>query len=285
VSDNAYVTDYANQMEDLIRVYLNKYPEDQDGKLIAVDFYIKRKEYDKAFDLLNEYMSKNDVPFSMWMQAALLANAAGKNEALVEVTTKALNIYTDSVDLVFFKALGLYSQKAYKDLINTLENIDFSAYSNAEYEKNSYNLLAEAYHYTGEYTKADSLFEMIIQRDPGDYVAMNNYSYYLAERGENLERARLMSYTTIRNNPENATFLDTYAWILYKSGEYADSGIYIQKALKHGGENDPEINEHAGDIYMALKSPEMAKIFYEKALILGGDTQRLEEKIKKIRGE
>ena len=53
-------------------------------------------------------------------------------------------------------------------------------------------------------------------------------------------------------------FLDTYAWILYKLESYEEAEKYILSALDKGGENDPEVNEHAGDIQLALA--ELAKL-------------------------
>ncbi len=78
--------------------FLDRYPEDSDGKLVAVDFYINAKKYDKAFLVLNEYLKLKDAPYGLWMQAVLLANAAGMNEDLVEVSGRALENFKDSTD-------------------------------------------------------------------------------------------------------------------------------------------------------------------------------------------
>jgi Tfp pilus assembly protein PilF len=140
-------------------------------------------------------------------------------------------------------------------------------------------LYAEAYYRLEDYPKSDSLFEMLIQEDPENYMVLNNYSYYLAERGEKLEQAREWSQKATWNNPDNATFLDTYAWILFKQEHYDEAEKYILKALEKGGKNDPEVNEHAGDIQVALGSYEVALSYYRNAILLGGDKTRLEEKI------
>ena len=120
----------------------------------------------------------------------------------------------------------------------------------------------------------------MIEEDPENYMVLNNFSYYLAERGEKLEQAREWSEKASRNNPDNATFLDTHAWVLYKMELYADAEKYILDALEKGGKNDPEVNEHAGDIQVALESFEVARSYYEKAIILGGEKERLAEKIQ-----
>ncbi len=80
-------------------------------------------------------------------------------------------------------------------------------------------------------------------------------------------------------------FLDTYAWVLFKMKDYENAEKYIMMAIEKGGENDPEVNEHAGDIQAALQSPDIAKSYYLKAIILGGDKMKLEEKINKLNPE
>ncbi len=87
----------------------------------------------------------------------------------------------------------------------------------------------------------------------------------------------------VKNNPDNATFLDTYAWVLYKLESFEDAEKYILFALDKGGENDPEVNEHAGDIQLALESYKIAIAYYTKAIILGGDKEKLETKIDQVK--
>ena len=87
----------------------------------------------------------------------------------------------------------------------------------------------------------------------------------------------------VKNNPDNATFLDTFAWVLYKLKSFEEAEKYILNALNKGGQNDPEVNEHAGDIQVALKSYQVARSYYLKAIILGGDKEKLEEKIEKVK--
>jgi len=144
---------------------------------------------------------------------------------------------------------------------------------------------AEAFYRLENYPKSDSLFEVLISEDPENYMVLNNYSYYLAERGEKLDQAREWSQKATWNNPDNATFLDTYAWVLFKLELYTEAEKFILDALEKGGENDPEVNEHAGDIQLALESYEIAKSYYRKAILLGGEKERLEEKIETLEKE
>ena len=59
-------------------------------------------------------------------------------------------------------------------------------------------------------------------------------------------RRREMSYKTVKAEPNNSTYLDTYAWILFEKGNYAEARIYIDNAMKNDGEKSDVIVEHCG---------------------------------------
>ena len=282
LSEEEFVMGYSKELEKVIRVFMQTHPEEEEVKLLAVDFYIETRAYDKAYELMKGFIEKNKGNYSLYMQAILLANAAGKNDELIRVTDLAIMEFPDSADIYFFRGIGLYEQKNYSGLIDNLEEISFENFSNDEYTAQAKLLYAEAYYRVGDYSTSDSLFEKLIAEDPENYVVLNNYSYYLAERDTKLQEARKWSLKATTDNPENATFLDTYAWVLYKLKEYEEAEKYIMIALEKGGKNDPEVNEHAGDIQQALNSLTIAREYYQKAILLGGDRQKLERKISDL---
>jgi tetratricopeptide (TPR) repeat protein len=285
LSEEEFVNKYGDALDSLVAVFTEMHPEDAEGLLMATDFYIDKRDYGKAFGHLNSFLDQHDGNYPIHMQAILLANAASLNEELIALTDKAIELYPDSADIRFFRGIGLYEEGRYRELITNFEKVSFNDYSMKEYASQSKMLFAEAYYRLEEYIISDSLFENLISEEPGNDLVLNNYSYYLAERGEKLERAERWSRRTIDNNPENATFIDTYAWILYKMGDYEKAEEYIMDALEKGGKNDPEINEHAGDILKALQNYEIAKSYYMKAILLGGEKKKLENKIESIQNE
>lgn len=285
LSDEAYITGYPNEMDHLVQVFVTEYPEDGEGQLLATDFYIQIREYEKAYVQLERFLAENQGTYPMYMQAILLANAASLNQELIALSDKAIKYYPDSADIRFFRGIGLYEEEEYELLIENFDTIPFDAYSNEEYASQARMLYAEAYYRLDDFAKSDSLFESMILEDPENYMILNNYSYYLAERGEKLTEARNWSEKATRNNPDNATFLDTYAWVLFKMELYAEAEKVMFKALEKGGENDPEVNEHAGDIQAALHSYEIAISYYTKSIIVGGEKERLEGKIETLKSK
>ena len=282
LSEDAYRANYRSELEELLSVFLELYPGNTDAKLLATDFYIDTQEFDKAFIQLKNYLELTDGTYPIYMQAVLLANAASMNQELIDMAGKALDAYPDSTDLLFFKGIGYYETDQYESLLNSFKGVDFRTFSSEEYASQAQMLVAEAYYRLGDYAASDSAFERLIRSEPDNYLVLNNYSYYLAERGEKLDQARQWSLEVILNNPDNATFLDTHAWVLYKLEDYEAAEKYILDALNKGGENDPEVNEHAGDIQVALSSYEVARSYYRKAIMLGGAKERLEKKMEDL---
>ena len=92
-----------------------------------------------------------------------------------------------------------------------------------------------------------------------------------------------MSYKTIKAEPKNATYLDTYAWILFEKGRYDEARIYIDDALLSNEEKSPGIVEHAGDIYYMTGDADKAVELWQQARSMGIRTDILDRKIDEKR--
>lgn len=281
-SEEFFMINFKNELGSLVTALIETHPEEMDARLMASDFYIQSKAYDKAYWQVKVYLEEKGGGYPLYMQAVLLANAGSLNEELVHMTGRVLKSYPDSADSRFFRGIGYYELGMYEEMIHNFDSVSVEDFSNVEYTKQAQMLIAEAYYRTNDFQRSDSLFEKLIVEDPDNYMLLNNYSYYLAERKEKLKKAETWSKEAIQNNPDNATFLDTYAWVLFKLEKFEKAEEYIMKAMEKGGENDPEINEHAGDIQVALNSITLAKSYYLKAIILGGDRTKLEDKIDSL---
>lgn len=99
-----------------------------------------------------------------------------------------------------------------------------------------------------------------------------------------LPRALRLAEEALASAPENPTFIDTYAWALFKNRKYDEAKEHIDLALSAYEENDEdasaEILEHAGDIYYMCGEPEKAKEFWKRALKLAPDNELLARKVK-----
>ena len=88
-----------------------------------------------------------------------------------------------------------------------------------------------------------AIFDRILAIAPHNLGVLNNYAWTLAINGGDLTEAERMSAITIREEPDNATFLDTYGWILHLKGQDELALFYLNRALWHATEDNKEVIE------------------------------------------
>ncbi len=114
-------------------------------------------------------------------------------------------------------------------------------------------------------------------------MVLNNYAYYLALDDSNLVRAEEMSYKTIKEEPENPIYVDTYMWILFKQQRYEEAKAYAEKLMLIDNEKSAVEYSHCGDIFAMCGDIERALDCWIEAQNLGDDSKILKRKIKKKR--
>ena len=89
-------------------------------------------------------------------------------------------------------------------------------------------------------------YDRVLELDPYNLMVLNNYAYHLATHGGDLTQAERMSAITIREQPNNPVYLDTYGWILHLKGQDELAKFYLQKALWNAQKtgNKEEIEKH-----------------------------------------
>ena len=140
------------------------------------------------------------------------------------------------------------------------------------------NMLGDAYNATKAYDKSDKAYDEALALNPDNNTALNNYSYYLALRKTNLEKAEKMSLQLTKNSPDNPTFLDTYAWVLYTREKYKEAKKVIERAISTGNANATHF-EHYGDILFKLGDVNGAVQQWQKARGMNANSETLNKKI------
>lgn len=144
-----------------------------------------------------------------------------------------------------------------------------------------YSILGDVCHVQGKLDACFDAYEQAIRHNPLNYGALNNYAYFLSVEKRDLDKAEEMSYKTVKAEPENATYLDTYAWILFEKGRYTEARIYIENALKtEEGASSAVLVEHCGDILYMCGETDAAVTHWERALQMGSDSKTLPQKIR-----
>ena len=95
-----------------------------------------------------------------------------------------------------------------------------------------------------------------------------------------LKKALSMSAKTLEAEPFSATYLDTYAWILFRMKRYKEALVYMEKALRYLDTDNPEIYEHYGDVLFMCGEKDKALENWHKALRMNSTSTTLERKIR-----
>ncbi len=240
-----------------------------------------------AIDLINKNEGSYQEKFNQAMQYGdtarqvylLVGVSYFQRNKLPEAKTaleKGLVQFPDDFD--FLNLLGNIEQT----LGNTSGALVYYEKAREQNPEDVNNLVALAglYETMKRYKESNAAYEKVLSIEPDNALALNNYAYYLSVRGERLNDAQRMSKKSLENNPENASYLDTYGWILFKLNKYEEARDYILKSLKVNG-NSAVVNDHLGDIYDAMGDRTNAMKYWKKAYELAPDNLEFKNKISK----
>ncbi len=152
--------------------------------------------------------------------------------------------------------------------------------SNPDIVSDFYGIMGDILHEKGRNDEAFQAYDSCLQWKPDNVAALNNYAYYLSVENKNLTKAEQMSYKTIKAEPNNSTYLDTYAWILFQQKRYEEAKIYIEQAIRNDSTLSNVVKEHAGDIYAQTGNMEKALEFWQQSLKGGNESATLKKKIQ-----
>jgi tetratricopeptide (TPR) repeat protein len=204
-------------------------------------------------------------------------------DRVAELSRQAIDYNPD--EMAFYYFLGLaYVQKDDDD--SALEALrrgvsQINSQSNKDLVSDFYAIMGDILHDKKLDEEAYAAYDSCLQWKDDNYGCLNNYAYYLSEENRELAKAEQMSYRTVQAEPDNPTFLDTYAWILFKRKKYAEAMQYINMAVDNDTTKSAVITEHAGDIHAVNGDIEGAIKFWQQALEAGSENDKaIRRKIK-----
>ncbi len=195
----------------------------------------------------------------------------------------------DEMAFYYFTGLARFYQEDDKGALDAFQRgtAEINDKSNPDIVSDFYAIMGDIYHSQGEKEKSYAAYDSCLQWKPDHIATLNNYAYFLCTEGGNLKKAEEMSAKAVKAEPTNATYLDTYAWILFCEERYAEAKFYMDATLKNDTDSSVSaaVLEHAGDIYMKVGEKEQALEFLQKAIEAGGDKDALTRKMNLYRKE
>jgi tetratricopeptide (TPR) repeat protein len=285
ISDNEQHGGDSTEVLDLFEKVLSQpQPNAEMADLCAAYMSIKKMPQDTISKALERVISIE--PDNVGARLQLLQTAWEKKDfdRIVTLAKPGVEYHPDNIWFYYFLGLA-YSQK--KDNELALETFrkgvgQAGEDSDKKIVADFYSIIGDILHEKGQFKEAYEAYDSCLQYQPDNIGCLNNYAYYLSVEGRDLAKAEQMSYRTVKVESNNPTYLDTYAWILFRQERYEEARIYIEQALAADSTLSDVIIEHAGDIYMMAGMPEKALEYWQRALDMGSDNAALlKEKIRK----
>ena len=154
-------------------------------------------------------------------------------DKVIALCQEARQYNPDEMAFYYYQGIAYYKRDSLDQALSAFQNGIgvINDNSNPEIVSDFYAVMGDILHQKGLAEEAFAAYDSCLQWKDDNIGCLNNYAYYLSERGEQLEKAEEMSYRTVKAEPKNATYLDTYAWILFMQERYAEAKIYIDQAL------------------------------------------------------
>ena len=268
----------AISLRDLCKILVETHPEDSEANGIYGDLLFQTGDKPGAREQYLISVEKDPSNFELWQNIVAIDWEREEYDQVITHTDKALEFFPNQALLYYYNGHAHYLSKSYEDATFSLEQGKRLAFRNPELQGVFHGLLGDAYNALKQYNKSDRAYEDALKLDPGNAFVLNNYSYFLSLRRENLNRALELSGRLVELHPDNRTYLDTYGWVLYQLGEYPKAADMLKRAINQG---DPSgtILEHYGDILFRLNRVDEALQQWEKARDAGGHSELLEQKI------
>ena len=273
--------DSTDRVNNLFKVLIEQHPHEPKVHELYSMYYSTIKDYKHAIEEIGYEVDLDPTNAEAW-QRLMVVNIMDDNYAgAIKAAEKALEYNPENLDLYRYIAPSYYQMKEYDKAIVTYDKALALVDSTKNVELYSDLLCGkgDVYVELGDSARGFEYYERSLSIAPGNTGTMNNYAYFLSLCGKDLDKAESMAAKAVYSNPNNSTFIDTYAWVFFKKKNYDMALLYIKSAIDNADSPSADILEHYGDILYMTGDKENAVNQWEKALELNPTKEVLQRKV------
>lgn len=273
----------STQVINLFNRIMEQDPDDAQLPMLYAQYLLSKGMNQESLPVLRQVLVID--PTNTAARMMLLGEAVRKEDYkdLMNLCEAGVEANPDMLEFYFYLAIAYNQAERTDDALavsqKALEHVKDD--SKKEVVSDFYAIMGDAYHSKKHQAEAYAAYDSALVYNPKNIGALNNYAYYLSVERRDLDKAEEMSYKTVKAEPNNATYLDTYAWILFEKGNYAEARLYIDDAMKNDGAKSDVVVEHCGDIYYMTGDVEGALKYWNQALEMGSKSKTIKQKIAK----
>ena len=253
----------------LFRKMLDQPQMDADIAILCATYMnLKQMPNDTISGVLEQVLKVAPDNAAARLQLVSYAWQANDMNRIISLCQDARLYNPDEMAFYYYQGIAYYREGQLDQALNAFHNGIgvITQQSDPNIVSDFYAVMGDILHQKGNDKEAFAAYDSCLVWKDDNYGCLNNYAYYLSEKGIQLDKAEQMSYRVIKAEPKNATYLDTYAWILFKQGRYTEAKIYIDQTLQCDSDTSAVLLEHAGDIYYFAGEKERAVDFWQQAL-------------------
>ena len=210
-------------------------PDDSQLPMLYAQYLYSKNMTEKAIPVLQQVLQIE--PTNTTARMTLLGEAVKKEDyaGVIDICQTGTEANPDMLEFYYYLAIGYNQTQRTDSVISVCERAltHVTDESDPNVVSDFYAIMGDAYHTKKSMSDTYQAYEKALEYNSNNIMALNNYAYYLSLERRDLDRAEEMSYKTVKAEPNNATYLDTYAWILFEKGNYEQAKIYIDQALQN----------------------------------------------------
>ena len=272
-------TSEASSMEfilELTKQLVVSQPENIEAKFLLADVYFFSGQLEEArVAYLASLGLKKDNKYA-WQQVLAIDLKTTNYKVLTVDALLSLEAFPNEAIFHYWLATAYTEGKDYPNAISSLLEASRNT-DNPELLIQVFAQLGDNYHYVKKHKESDLAYDDALTYSPNSGYVLNNYSYYLSTRKEDLNKAKSMSKRLIMLYPNEPSYLDTYGWVLYQMEQYKEASLYLEKAASQT--KSTTIFEHYGDVLYQLGKKDDALVWWKKAQSFGSTSSLLNKKI------
>lgn len=219
--------------------------------LYATYMSLKKMPQEKIEAVLEKVLAQTPDNAAARLQLVAYAWQRDDLDRVIELCKAARQYNPDEMAFYYYEGMAHFRKDDNDSALNAFQNgiSVIGEHSAPDIVSDFYAVMGDLLYEKGRAAEAYAAYDSCLQWKDDNIGCLNNYAYYLSVNGDSLDKAEKMSYRTVKAEPKNATYLDTYAWILFMQGRYAEAKIYIDQAVQNDSDSSAVILEHAGDIH------------------------------------
>ena len=264
---------------ELSRILTVAHPANSKAFAIYGDMLLQSEKAPEAKIAYKKAISLDEQAYNVWEQLVRIDLSENDVDAAIKDGETSLSFFPNQSWMNYMVGVAWQQKNDCKKAISYLKNAVSLETQDKDLLTQGYSALGDCYHSIGDIKNSDGSYEKALAINPDNAFTLNNYAYYLSLRNEQLDKAAQMSKHSNDLQANNASFEDTYAWILFKQKKYAEAKLWIEKSLLHDKGSSPVKTEHYGDILFFLGDTYAAVQNWTKAKAQGSKSPVLERKI------